>query len=857
MFFQGIPQDYNPQYKRDSHRSDERLDIWLNRPKLYLELVSGGVAALGVTLLLFSPGWVVRFIAFPTLATATAAYAGSQLIHRNYKSALKEAIAAEVAGDRAALERSQGETQYLQSTLNQMQQAANAQILHWRGQAEGLQTTKAELQTLKNQWLQAQYEWRSTEEAIDRDLKSQDDEIHALENKIEVLQQSQALASRELLSDGRMALASALQNLGDSLERQISEALAQNPKLKPQLSTISDKGKAAIEARNADAAELSEHLSGKKILAEIVDLLRQATREISGLKVMVRNSLNTGTSTEYLKRIQELESQLGQSIPRSQHEAILSEYQGDADGLTEEAVHRLRDLQDKAQSADEIIQGLQGEIEHWQAIAQQYQLQTQQLLKPIRFSPATREDQKMGNAVIDYFYTQSLPIVLDRAGAEYHKHHAILRFHARNGQILPPSELNDHSDKLQQAIQSLNAPKFAYDAESGLFSCEVQLSRKPEISPSEILKSIGNRTDFLRYLENNPIRYRLIGDPESGKTPLATQMAAYLSRVGAHDGNTSSGAKMEKILISASNPLAEISRKDTQYPLAPFLVARNAKESARVITLMHQDYEWRRKPEYKSFVANYFSLWIIDESDNTLSLAGGDSARKLRDILNDGGHSNIGWILLGQSVNTSKMSGWTNDDRKKLTEIVLGASKIRAWANAYGQDYYSPEALDALDKQLQRVSKAIEKENEAIADKAAKLLLVLIADRRSPKLFIAPKFDAFEFNLGQIHRWQTESDDARNQLETAGISLEFPSTVIQPLPHQNNGISINSTIPSTSMELPYGEGHGIDGKTGHCPSCGSAGNPKGKPTSGRQRYFCLNEDCDKKTFTATLEEAIR
>jgi hypothetical protein len=853
---------YNPHYERDAHRRDERLETWLNRPKLYLELASGGVAVLAATLICFAPGWIVKYIGVPLLFSSAAAYGTAHLIHRNYRDALKEAIAAEIAHDRAALERSEGAVQHLKTYITQIETAANAQILHWQQQANGLQTSQHQLQALQQQWQTAQQTWAATETELDNELRHQDQQITSLEDRIGAMQAAQAAMTTTLLLEGKRALDHALRDLDDSLQTQVSQAIAQNAKLKPQLTAIAHQSKAILDARTADANALSDTLTATQLITELIDLLRQATREISALKIKVRNTLNTGNATDYLNRIQTLETQLEQCIPRSQHDAILSEYQGSADGLTHEATERLQQLQHQAQSADSIISELNREIEHWQAIAQQLQQHNRQLQQPILFSPAIREDLRMGNAIIEYFYglDGENRIILDRGGSEYRQHSATLYFHARDGQIIAPSAFNTHADQLQQVCRCLNVPHFKYDAESGLFSVVVELSRKPLTPPSEILKQIGTRDDFFRYLSNNPIRYRIIGDPGVGKTPLATQMSAYLSHQGAHDGNVANGAKIDRILISASYPNAESSRKDPNYPLTPFLIARNETECRTVIRTMWQDYQWRRTPQHTSFVGTYFSLWVIDEADNTLDLSSDGAASDLRKIMNDGGHYNLGWILLGQSVNTKKLRGWTNDDRKKSTEIIIGSTKIRAWVNAYGSEFYSPERLDALTKQLDKVEIAIEQENKAIADEAARLRLCLIADSRSPKLFLMPKFDAYEFNLGKLQQWQTEADNARNQLETAGIPLEFPSNIIQTLPHPNNGTATASTIPSTSTELPYGTGHGIDGidgKTGQCPSCGETGKPKGKPVNGRQRYFCLNEGCDKKTFTATLEEAIR
>jgi hypothetical protein len=43
----------------------------------------------------------------------------------------------------------------------------------------------------------------------------------------------------------------------------------------------------------------------------------------------------------------------------------------------------------------------------------------------------------------------------------------------------------------------------------------------------------------------------------------------------------------------------------------------------------------------------------------------------LKKVLKQGGHSNIGWIVSGQSV-TSQIKGFKDDDRSLFTEIICG-----------------------------------------------------------------------------------------------------------------------------------------------------------------------------------------
>ncbi|MBD1860073.1 MULTISPECIES: hypothetical protein [Trichocoleus] len=240
----------------------------------------------------------------------------------------------------------------------------------------------------------------------------------------------------------------------------------------------------------------------------------------------------------------------------------------------------------------------------------------------------------------------------------------------------------------------------------------------------------------------------MVADKGRGKTPLMAVMVAHFLKIGGRKGNVPNGMKMPKLLVGVSYPNAGFSQKDKgRYPLEPFLFARNDEQCKKAIAQIYQDYQMRRDPTKGEFVDHFFQLWVIDEADNTLDFSAEGSASKMRSIFNDGEHANIGWIFAGQSVNTRVLKGWTNDDRKKSTEIILEAAKIRAWAEEYGSDYYSSDRLKSLLANVDAIREVIEKENAPIGDEAKRLRIALVADSISPKLFLLPSFDSAEFDL--------------------------------------------------------------------------------------------------------------
>ena len=195
----------------------------------------------------------------------------------------------------------------------------------------------------------------------------------------------------------------------------------------------------------------------------------------------------------------------------------------------------------------------------------------------------------MGNQIIEYFWLHG--ILLDRAGSEYCKHEATLYFHSdRNPRLILTSELNEHAEKLTQITRCHNEkpPEFKYDPESGLVSIWLQLSQKPPVDTSAVLKTIGSAQDFLKYLSSNPISYRIIGDKGRGKTPLMAVMVAHFLKIGGRKGNVPNGMKMSKLLVGVSYPNANFSQKDKgRYPLEPFLFARNDEQCKKAIAQIY------------------------------------------------------------------------------------------------------------------------------------------------------------------------------------------------------------------------------------------------------------------------------
>jgi hypothetical protein len=816
----------------------------LKQPKLLVDITAGAIAVLGF-FGCFNTSPLVKNLSLSALIAGAGTLASNTAIARLYAECALNTLERELARRGRDLPLAQSQITDLTARLQQWEQ-------FWQAEQQRIGELEAQLAQAQSALVASQSEGAQVTE-LRATIEGLHQQIKALTAQHERDRQRVYAALKTLEAEVKTTMTAAIRAYRDPLVHSIEEMARRRADLAPQLQQLSVKVQQITTGHLAYIADLS--LQGRSVQAfmnEAIALLQQQFEELSALKVKYRNTLNTGDKLHYQSLLQKFQQELDrlnqqveafdrECIPRRHHEAILAEFQLQKN----EVFHTL------SQQTVALETELTGDTEQYiQKLIHQLELATREIAKlkeeihhlrqPRNFTPATRDDLRMGNQIIEFFYLQG--IVLDRAGTDYRKHEAVLYFHAdRNPRLIAPSELNDQADKLPQILRCLNRPEFKFDAESGLMSVWVQLAQKPPVDAAAVLKTVGTPEDFLQYLSRHPISYRIIGDKGQGKTPLMAVMVAHLLKVGGRKGNGPNGMKMPKLLVGVSYPNADFSQKDRgDYPLDPFLFARNDEQCKQSIARMYQDYQRRRDPAMSVFVDEFFQVWVLDEADNTLDFSADGSASKMRSIFNDGGHVNIGWIFAGQSVNTRVLKGWTNDDRKKSTEIILEAAKIRAWAEDYGSDYYGSDRLKALLANVDAVREVLEQENAAIGDEAKRLRIALIADPISPKLFLLPPFDRVEFDLDAYLDIRREADGILAGLSSNAVQSLSPHVAQTPPP------ASPSTIPGNSVEFPL---------VGVCPDCRQpSSDRKGKLEGGKQRYFCKNPNCQRQTFTVTLVE---
>jgi hypothetical protein len=364
--------------------------------------------------------------------------------------------------------------------------------------------------------------------------------------------------------------------------------------------------------------------------------------------------------------------------------------------------------------------------------------------------------------------------------------------------------------------------------------------REMPIKEDQIKDFVSSAGEFINYIVSNPIRYRLIADPGVGKTPSTAVMVSEILKVGCTRGNTGKGVKIPNTLVTVSCPDVVSSQKDgDSYPLLPFLKYGDSTAAIKSFDDAFDDWEYRK--QNTKYAENYFGLWVWDELDNTINLA--DNPKELGEtfkvFLKQAHHTGLGWIVSGQSVMTSQIPGFRDDDRSLFTEIIIGVKKIRTYLEKYGNKVLNKSLVAQLQRNLELIEAYQDDKNSSITDEAKKYRLALVLDDKSPKLYWMPNLDMASFDADQIEQLNNQA-----KLEKLGKCMvsdtRKPSNDSQK--SDTETLSKNQTNTTTLVKgdlvvnVP-------DTPKPHCVHCGSG---ELKAIEKGYRYHCLNDACGKR-----------
>ena len=303
-----------------------------------------------------------------------------------------------------------------------------------------------------------------------------------------------------------------------------------------------------------------------------------------------------------------------------------------------------------------------------------------------------------------------------------------------------------------------------------------------------------SQNDFINYVMSQPVRFRIVGSPGAGKTPTTLVIMSHLLKRGFLSGNMPTGKKLDYLELAFCNPLAGISVKNSS-ELDFCLQWDDASKGFKGLT---DEYEARKLPVNSEYKDNSGYIWICDEFDNAVKDSP-DGAKTFKSVLKDGGHTNLGVIVLGQSAMVSSTKSLGIDDMKMLVNIFIDPSSIRTFLTQYGDRFYSKSAVERAIANLEQLELELEEQNESIADTAREFRIAMVCQDRSPVFYQLPYFDSVDIDL-EAYQGQL------SQIELLRRGQAVEGAVI-------------------------------------CPHCGSTSHKKNGKAQGKQRLQC--RDCNK------------
>ena len=338
-----------------------------------------------------------------------------------------------------------------------------------------------------------------------------------------------------------------------------------------------------------------------------------------------------------------------------------------------------------------------------------------------------------------------------------------------------------------------------------------------------------SKEEFIKYVLSQPVRLRIVGEPGSGKTPSVAVLLGHILSRGFLEANTPNGRKLPYCVVESCNPLFGISVKNGDE--LDFCLKWNS--GAKGFKGLAQEYQFRKNPTNAAYKNQVGYIWVADEIDVTMADLTKDEAKPFKDALKDGGHINLGVIVMGQSANVSTSKGLSIDDQKMLTNIYIDPVSIRTFLTQYGERFYSKRAVEKALSTLEELELEIEEKNEVICDTAREFRIAMVTASRSPVFYQLPYFDSVDIDTNAYQQTLAKVSALRDRRsETGSVASVSPDAEDVDL----------AAVPARLDELrrsPYvglETGRDVSDKPA-CPYCKSD-----KVRSKGDSWLCQNSD---------------
>lgn len=338
-----------------------------------------------------------------------------------------------------------------------------------------------------------------------------------------------------------------------------------------------------------------------------------------------------------------------------------------------------------------------------------------------------------------------------------------------------------------------------------------------------------SKEEFVKYILSQPVRLRIVGEPGSGKTPSVAVLLGHILSRGFLEANTPNGRKLSYCVVESCNPLAGISVKNGDE--LDFCLKWNS--GAKGFKGLAEEYRFRKNPSNAEYKNQVGYIWVADEIDNSMAELTKDEAKPFKDSLKDGGHVNLGVIVMGQSANVSTSKGLSIDDQKMLTNIYIDPVSIRTFLTQYGERFYSKRAVEKALATLEELELEIEEKNEVICDTAREFRIAMVTANRSPVFYQLPYFDSVDIDTKAYQQTLSKVSAIRaGRGETTDV-LDVPANP------ENAYVASFAEGQDASGHSPM-SGLGTRQDTSAKPTCPHCGSDSIR--SKGDKWLCLNPE---------------
>jgi hypothetical protein len=411
---------------------------------------------------------------------------------------------------------------------------------------------------------------------------------------------------------------------------------------------------------------------------------------------------------------------------------------------------------------------------------------------------------KIANVVIRYLH--ALGLILDRSHSDFRGYEATLWFFVdRNVRTPLASELNEHSERLQQLAHTLNSPQFELDPESGLIKVAVQWARKPKADIKEIDRLWTPASQFEKTVKGWA-RIRLTGGSESGKSPTAENLAVAILK---HRPGLPKlfNPQFDSVKNHWTIPVTGISHNDSEKGIAELSKRVDARANGQ---------------EAKET----FELYLFDEVDSTMSHTKGKKSvigGNVNFIIKQASHQNLGAIFIGQNANVSEYPGMDRSDWNSAINVHIGANAYDAITNS---NRFTSDEVSRLKQTADKITEFCHDKNTELGlektDPQAYRFALVIEPNKKPYFIELPAFGTYTYDQciasGQGATLASKGVAADSQKIDTARETGKTDTSGHP------GMSGVETRPDTSVK-PV------------CPHCGSD-----KVRSKGDSWLCQNSE---------------